>query len=133
MFVVAVLWTAFFVVNFNIAMMIPLLPFIQQDMGLSPTQAGMVLAAFPVVALISNLALGPLIDRFGRKRFIVTGAAGCAAILLLTAAARSSIPIALGRAATGLFMPMIGASVFAAIADYIPSPDRSRVAGYVTS
>lgn len=39
MFVVAVLWTAFFVVNFNIAMMIPLLPFIQQDMGLSPTQA----------------------------------------------------------------------------------------------
>jgi predicted MFS family arabinose efflux permease len=43
MFVVAVLWTAFFVVNFNIAMMIPLLPFIQQDMALSPTQAGMVL------------------------------------------------------------------------------------------
>jgi predicted MFS family arabinose efflux permease len=133
MFVVAVLWTAFFVVNFNIAMMIPLLPFIQQDMGLSPTQAGMVLAAFPVVALISNLALGPLIDRFGRKRFIVTGAAGCAAILLLTAAARNSIPIALGRAATGLFMPMIGASVYAAIADYVPAPHRARVAGYVTS
>ena len=133
MFVIVVLWTGFFVINFNVAMMIPLLPFIQRDIGLSPSEAGMVLAAFPVVALIGNLALGPLIDRYGRKRFIVTGAAASAAILLLTAAAHSAIPIALGRAATGLFMPMIGASVFAAVADYIPSPDRSRVAGYVTS
>jgi MFS family permease len=133
MFVIVVLWTAFFVINFNIAMMIPLLPFIQQEIGLSPSEAGMVLATFPVVALISNLALGPLIDRYGRKRFIVTGAAACAALLLLTAASRGAVPIAFGRAATGLFMPMIGASVFAAIADYIPSADRSRVAGYVTS
>jgi hypothetical protein len=35
MFVVAVLWTAFFLINFNIAMMIPLLPFIQRGLGLS--------------------------------------------------------------------------------------------------
>src|ERR1700741_3625812 len=127
MFIIAVLWTAFFIINFNIAMMIPLLPFIQRDIGLSSSEAGLVLAVFPVVALIGNLALGPFIDRFGRKRFIVTGAATNAAILLLTAAAGSAFPIALGRAATGLFMPMIGASVFAAIADYFPSPDRGRV------
>jgi predicted MFS family arabinose efflux permease len=30
-------------------------------------------------------------------------------------------------------MPMIGASIFAAIADYCPPADRARVAGYVTS
>lgn len=133
MFITAVLWTAFFVVNFNIAMMIPLLPFIQRDMALSPGQAGMVLAAFPVAALVANLALGPLIDRFGRKRFIVTGAAACGAIFLATAAARSPLAIALGRAATGVFMPMIGASVFAAMADYVPVPRRAHVAGIVTS
>jgi predicted MFS family arabinose efflux permease len=133
MFVVAVLWTAFFAINFNVAMMIPLLPFIQRAIGLTPGEAAMVLAAFPVVALISNLALGPLIDRHGRKRFIVTGAAASAVVLVLTAASRSAIPIAIGRAAIGLFMPMVGASVFAAIADYIPAPDRARVAGYVTS
>jgi predicted MFS family arabinose efflux permease len=133
MFTIAVLWTAFFVINFNIAMMIPLLPFIERDIGLSPSEAGMVLAAFPVVALMSNLALGPLIDRFGRKRFIVVGAMACAALFVWTAASRGVFPIALSRAATGLFMPMIGASVFAAIADYIPAEDRPRIAGYVTS
>jgi len=133
MFIIAVLWTAFFVINFNVVMMIPLLPFIQRDMALSPAEAGMVLAVFPIVALISNLALGPFIDRFGRKRFILAGAAATAAILFFTAMAGSVVAIALGRAATGLFMPMVGASVFAAIADYIPASDRARVAGYVTS
>jgi predicted MFS family arabinose efflux permease len=30
-------------------------------------------------------------------------------------------------------MPMVGASVFAAVADYVPAPDRARVTGYVTT
>src|SRR2546430_17303631 len=105
MFIIIVLWTAFFVINFNVAMMIPLLPFIARDIGLSSSEAGMILGAFPVVALIGNLALGPLIDRYGRKRFIVVGAAACAASPLLTAAAPRCLPIWLGRAAAGLVMP----------------------------
>jgi len=133
MLIIIVLWVAFFVINFNIVMMIPLLPFIERDLGLSPSEAGWVLAAFPLVALASNLALGPLIDRYGRKRFIVLGAAACGGVLLLTAAAQSAVTIALGRAATGIFMPMIGASVFAAIPDYVAAQDRARIAGYVTS
>lgn len=133
MFIIIVLWVAFFVINFNIVMMIPLLPFIERDLGLTASEAGWVLAAFPVVALVSNLALGPLIDRYGRKRFIVLGAAACGAVLLLTAAAHSAVTIALGRAATGIFMPMIGASVFAAIPDYVAAQDRARISGYVTS
>ncbi|MBS7810419.1 MFS transporter [Roseococcus pinisoli] len=130
---VLVLWAAFFVVNFNIAMMIPLLPFIQADVGLSPREAGLVLAAFPVFALVSNLALGPFVDRFGRRPFIIAGALACAALFLLTALARGAVPIILARAATGIFMPMVGASVFAAMADYVPAPQRARIAGYITS
>ncbi|WP_339483511.1 MFS transporter [Pseudomonas sp. RL_5y_Pfl2_73] len=133
MFITAVLWTAYFVVAFNLAMMIPLLPFIQHRFDLSPSETGMLLAAFPVVALVSNLALGPIIDKYGRKRFIVAGSLGCSVILALTALASNSSWIMVGRAATGLFMPMIGASVFAAIADYVPESNRARVAGYVTS
>ena len=60
MLVLVVLWLAFFVINFNIAMMIPLLPFIQRDIGLTPGQAGLVLAAFPVSALVINLVVDSL-------------------------------------------------------------------------
>ena len=133
LFVIPLLWAAFFLINFNVAMMIPLLPFIQRAIGLSPLQTGLVLAAFPVTALFANLALGPFIDRFGRKRFLIAGGAGCAVLLLATAAAHSAVPLILGRAATGVFMPMVGASVFAAIADYVAAADRPRVTGYVTT
>lgn len=133
MLITGVLWTAFFIINFNVVMMIPLLPFIQHDLALSAAESGWILAAFPIVALISNLALGPLIDRFGRKRFIALGASACCLALLLTAAAHSTWMIVLSRAATGLFMPMIGASIFAALADYVPEPRRARAAGYVTT
>jgi len=131
--VVAVLWTGFFLINFNIAMMIPLLPFIQAAVGLSTPEAGWVLAAFPLVALASNLALGPWIDRFGRKRFLVAGGGCCTLVFLLTAAAGSGAMLVLCRALIGLFMPMIGASIFAAIADYVPAHDRTRVTGYVAT
>lgn len=133
MLVTITLWIAFFIINFNVAMMIGLLPFIQHDLALSPSEAGWILAAFPVVALISNLALGPLIDRFGRKLFIGIGAAACCLTLLLTAASHSALMIVFSRAATGLFMPMIGASIFAALADYVPEPKRTKAAGYVTT
>jgi predicted MFS family arabinose efflux permease len=133
MLIVTVLWAGFFAINFNVVMMVPLLPFIGRDVELSPLASGLLLAAFPAVALPSNLALGPLTDRYGRKRFIVLGAASCGVLLLATAAAGSANAIILGRAATGLFMPMIGASVFAAIADYVQPADRARVSGYVAS
>jgi predicted MFS family arabinose efflux permease len=133
MFVVTVLWSAFFLVNFNIAMMIPLIPFVQASLGLSTLQAGWVLAAFPITALVSNLVLGPWIDRFGRKRFLVTGSAACCVIFLLTAAANNATTLIICRAAIGLFMPMLGASVFAAIADYVEPEDQARIAGYVTT
>jgi predicted MFS family arabinose efflux permease len=133
MLVLVVLWGAFFLINFNVAMMIPLLPFIQQAVGLSTWQAGWILAAFPISALISNLLLGPWIDRLGRKRFIVFGTTACTAVFLLTAAARNASTLIVCRALVGVFMPMVGASVFAAIADYVPPEERARVTGYVTT
>lgn len=133
MFVIAILWAAFFVVNFNIAMMIPLLPFIQDAVGISTRQAGVILAVFPIVALFGNLILGPWIDRFGRRPFLITGSIACTAIFLMTAAASSGTTLVATRAVIGLFMPMLGASVFAAVADYVPMDRRGRAAAYVAT
>jgi predicted MFS family arabinose efflux permease len=131
--ITALLWAAFFAVNFNVAMMIPLLPFIQPALGLSTAEAGLVLAVFPVAALGGNLALGPWIDRFGRKVFLCVGGVGCTVLFLLTAMAGSGAALVACRAATGMFMPMLGASVFAAVADYVPGPDRARISGLVAT
>ncbi|MGE0718915.1 MAG: MFS transporter, partial [Alphaproteobacteria bacterium] len=110
-----------------------LLPFVQASLGLPTRQAGWVLAAFPVAALFGNLALGPWIDRYGRRRFIVVGAPACAVLLVMTALADAGGELVLWRAVTGIFMPMVGASVFAAVADYVPAERRVRVIGYVAA
>lgn len=133
MFIIAVIWSAFFVTNFNIAMMIPLLPFMQQEMAMSSHEAGAVLAALPIAALIGNLVLGPLIDRYGRRRFIMLGSALCGLLFLLTAFARTTELVILYRALAGFCMPMVGASVFGAVADYFPPTERVRITGYVAS
>ncbi len=133
MAVVAVLWTAFFLINFNIAMMIPLLPFVQAALGLSTPEAGWVLAIFPLTALAANLAVGPWIDRFGRRRFLIAGGTLAALVFVLTALATGAGTLIACRGLVGLFMPMIGASVFAAVADYVPAPDRARVTGIIAT
>jgi predicted MFS family arabinose efflux permease len=133
MLVIGVLWTGFFLINFNVVMMIPLLPFVGQELGLSASESGLLLAAFPLVALASNLVLGPWIDRFGRRSFIILGASSYALLFAAAAAANSTEILVLCRASTGIFMPMVGASIFAAIADYIAPAGRDRVAGYVTT
>ncbi|MBN8872801.1 MAG: MFS transporter [Rhodospirillales bacterium] len=133
MFVKAVLWTAFFAVHFNISIMLPLLPFAQHELGLSSNESALVLGAFPAAALVGNLLLGPLIDRFGRKRMMILGAIGAAIAYLLTALARDAAMLAFGRALSGFAMPGIGAAVFAAIADYVPPEQRARTSGVVAS
>jgi hypothetical protein len=65
MFVVAIPCSAFFLVNFNNAMMIPPRPFIQASVGLSAPQVGWLLAAFPITALIGDLVLVPAVRRGG--------------------------------------------------------------------
>ena len=131
--IVAVVWGGFFLINFNVAVMIPLLPFMRRDLHLGSVEAGVILAAFPLAALVGNLVLGPFIDRYGRKRFIAAGGCGAAVTLLATAFAPDAATVIALRAATGLFMPMIGASVFAAVSDYYPAEARARITGYVTS
>jgi len=131
--IVAVVWGGFFLINVNVAVIIPLLPFMRRDLDLGSVEAGAILAAFPVAALVGNLVLGPFIDRYGRKRFIAAGGCGAAVTLLATAFAPDAATVIALRAATGLFMPMVGASVFAAVSDYYPAEARARITGYVTS
>ncbi len=51
-----------------------LLPLHIQQLGGREGQIGMIMAMYPVAAILCQLGIGPLVDRFGRKPFIVLGA-----------------------------------------------------------
>jgi MFS family permease len=50
-------------------------PAIRHDMGLSLTQMGLLLSAFPLTYALSQLPLGPIIDRLGSRLLLGTGLA----------------------------------------------------------
>ena len=131
--ILVTLWTAFFVVNSNIILILPLLPFLRLEFGLSAAESAVLLIAYPVLAFAANILLGPFIDKYGPRRFLLIGALGCALTLLLLAIAENTYLAMLWRAAAGFITPMMGASVFAAVADYYPQKDRSVIVGYVSS
>ena len=71
-FVLAAVANFLFFSNLNAYTLLPL--YIQQ-LGGREGQIGMIMAMYSVAAILCQLGIGPLVDRLGRKPFIVLGAA----------------------------------------------------------
>lgn len=131
--VLAYLCVTYFVVIANITLVIPVLPHLSRALGLGTAHSQWLLAAFPVVAFAANLLLGPWIDRIGRRPFLIMGALGAGVAFLTTACSSSIATIIAARALTGVFVPMMGATIFAAVADFYPQEQRAQYSGYVAA
>lgn len=71
-FILAAVANFLFFANLNAYTLLPL--YIQQ-LGGREGQIGTIMAMYSVAAILCQLGIGPLVDRFGRKPFIVLGAA----------------------------------------------------------
>ncbi|MEX2450658.1 MAG: MFS transporter, partial [Rhodospirillales bacterium] len=81
-----------------------LLPYIKNDLGLSYTQAGMLITVFHICAAIANIPSGPMADIIGRRVLIMAGSlALCGGALVLTGYADSYLMI-------GILIGVIGAT-----------------------
>jgi predicted MFS family arabinose efflux permease len=131
MYMTATLGAAYILTQTNLMIVAPLLSFMRSELSMTDVESAIVLSAFPIIALPSNLLAGFLSDRIGRRRFLFWGALACTVTFLLTATALDARWIAAFRAILGLFMPMVGASIFAAVSDYFEPSMRAKVTGYV--
>jgi MFS family permease len=91
----------------------PVTPFLQEQLGFSDQQIGLLDTAYNVAALLTLIAGGVLIDRLGTARsavlFGAVGALGSALIAFLPAAAPGSPAIAM---AAGRFVLGVGSELF---------------------
>lgn len=114
-----------------IAMLLPTLPrYVEEELGGSSTQVGVVIGAFGVSAAVIRPLLGRLGDRYGRRVLLVGGAFLSGAMALLYPV-WLSIPILIGlRILTGI--GEAGAFVGAAtsIQDLAPDDRRGEAASY---
>ena len=85
----------------------PVLPILQQEFGVSPSQASYTVSAVILGIALANLPFGMLADRFPVQRLILVGGAVVAACGFCCAAT-SSLPLLVGaRFVQGLFVPAL--------------------------
>jgi len=124
---ISTLFFALFILTLDFAMIIPLSPLIAESTGLPIEQAGLLIAIYPVLAVISGLIVAPFSDRFGRKPILVILLAGLFLASVIASLSTTTIEILSARALAGMFAGIIMPIAIAYAGDATDNPgDRSK-------
>lgn len=127
---IAALALAAFALNLNTNVLGALLPFVRAELGLAARDAEVLLAASALGSAFGALAVGPLAARFGRRRLLLHGLGGFAALSLLHLALSSFWPFVAVRALAGAAVGVAYAAASALAAEVAPYARRGAAMGW---
>ena len=111
--------------------MMPLGNYLIEDLGISAMQFSILVAIYSIGAFFSGLAIAMFIDRFDRKKPLLIAYVGFLLGTIACGFTYSYEFLILARIVAGLFGGIIGAQVFAIIADMFTYERRGRAMGVV--
>ncbi|MET0736141.1 MAG: MFS transporter [Microbacterium sp.] len=104
------------------------LPAIALDLEPTSTQQLWIIDAYPLVLAGLLVTMGTLGDRFGRRRMLLIGASGFAAVSVLAAFAPTAALLIAARAAMGVFGAMLMPSTLSLLRSIFTDRDQRRFA-----
>ena len=119
------------IVDFVIIM--PLGPQYMRVFEIGPSQFGKIVSSYAISAGISGIAAGFFLDRFDRKRALLTLYLGFAIGTLFCALAPTYHLLVVARAVAGAFGGVVGGLILAIVGDVIPEARRGAAMGLVMS
>lgn len=119
------------ILDFVIVM--PLAPSLKADLGIDSKQFGWFVASYGFASFVGTVFAARLLDRFGRKRALLTLYLGFALSTLYCGVAPNFIAIITARAAAGLFGGVLGAAVMAVVGDVFVDARRGTAMGVIMS
>jgi predicted MFS family arabinose efflux permease len=111
--------------------MAPVLTQIAGEFNITTGTAGLVVAAYGAPGIVVAVLTGPYSDRFGRKRFLVTGSLIMGVFTLLSAFATSFAVLVAMRIIAGIGGSVIFPNTTATVGDNFPYRDRGGAMGTV--
>ena len=130
---VAVLTAVQFTNVLDFVLMMPLGPQLMRSFGVGPRGFALLVSSYTFSAAASGLASAFLMDRFDRKRALLAVYGGFTLATLACGLAPGYLALGAARVVAGLFGGVLGALVFAIIADAVPYERRGRATGAVMS
>lgn len=111
--------------------MMPLSNYLIGDLGISPFQFSLLVAAYSISAFFSGLAIATFIDRYDRKKPLLIAYIGFLLGTVGCGFAPNFVLLLVARIIAGLFGGIIGAQVFAIVGDMFNYERRGRAMGIV--
>jgi len=110
----------------------PLLPLIALDLGTTPGHAGIIVTTYSLAAAAFALLVGPLSDRVGRKKILVSGLALFTIASFLTYHVSTFNALVILRTMTGLAAGTLSTSSLSFAGDHYPYEQRGRAMGILS-
>lgn len=120
-----------FLIGLDSLVVIPLVPAIAKDLGFQLDLGGLLVTAYALLYGFSAPLFGPLSDRIGRKKMIMSGMLVFSVGTALTAFATDLNTALIFRAVAGLGGAMVMPSVFALLGDAFSYEQRGKAMGAV--
>lgn len=131
--VIALLFLVFFLVGCDTFIISPLIPGMTAQFHVAVGSGGYMVSFYSLFYVLFTFALGPLSDRIGRKRMILTG-------MIIFSAASLEMPLALNfpiiliaRSITGIGAAFAAPNIWSFIGDYFEPRIRGKVTAAVAS
>ncbi|WP_226659862.1 MFS transporter [Pseudalkalibacillus hwajinpoensis] len=117
-----------FIVFYALLTLLPI--YVTEEMGGSESQAGLIITIFLLSAIIVRPFSGRLIDRFGKKKMLVTSAALFATASFLYPLVDNYVALLLLRFFHGVWFSIVTTAAGGIAADTIPRERRGEGLGY---
>lgn len=126
---VAVLMAVAFCVALGFGIVAPAIPKFAREFGVGRAAAGAVISAFAFMRVVSAMASGRVVDRFGERLVLATGIGIVAVSSALAGLAQSYAQLIVLRGVGGLGSAMFSVSAQSLLLRSVPSHQRGRASG----
>lgn len=113
--------------------MMPLGPMLMRELGITTHEFGLLVASYSFSAAISGLLAATFVDRFERKKLLLSMFLLFGAATLACGMAPGYTTLIIARGLAGAFGGVLGALVQTIIGDVIPFARRAKASGIVSS
>ncbi|MBD3109149.1 MFS transporter [Bacillus sp. AGMB 02131] len=129
----ALLLMNLFIAFLGIGLVIPVIPTIMNELNLSGSVVGYMVAAFAIIQLLVSPIAGRWVDKFGRKRMIVIGLFIFSLSELLFGLGQHVVTLFVSRMLGGVSAAFIMPAITAFIADITTLKTRPKALGYMSA